>query len=289
MREQLAEVKRLFEDGLIDEAEYRAAKQAVFQAQITGKPAPEHKPATHTVLEVLEPGMEVGPEDRLYRLERFIGEGGMGAVWLALDLEGGKLAGTGQRIALKFLPADVVGNPQAEAKLAQEAERAKALGHPNIIRVWGWRRDPLLKLPFLEMEYLEGEDLNAVLAREGKPGLGYARAMELLTPVAEALKYAWDEHQIVHRDIKPGNIYVTKQGRVKLLDFGISAQARRTVSSVGPSSRTPGYAAPEAAGNHRLSPTLDAYSLAAVLYEPLAKLTAAKYPTVKLAYSEAIF
>jgi len=268
MREQLQELKRLFDDGLIDEADYRAAKQAILQSPGAGKSAPEHRPAA-TLVELLGPGMEVGPEDRLYRLERFLGEGGMGVVWLALDLEGGKLAGTDKRVALKFLPADVVGNLRDEQRLKQEAERAQQLGHPNIVRVWGWRRDPQLKLPFLEMEYLEGEDLNALLHREGDPGLTLERALELLTPVSEALRYAWEEHQLVHRDIKPGNVLVTKDGKVKLLDFGISAQARRTASSVGPSNRTPGYHAPEAAGRHAISPKLDAYSLGAVLYELL--------------------
>jgi len=268
LKNELLELKEAWEADLVNDDEYRKRRDRLLGGAAGADAEGSGKPAA-TLVELLGPGMEVGPEDRLYRLERFLGEGGMGVVWLALDLEGGKLAGTDKRVALKFLPADVVGNLRDEQRLKQEAERAQQLGHPNIVRVWGWRRDPQLKLPFLEMEYLEGEDLNALLHREGCPGLSYIRVMELMVPVAEALKYAWEEHQIVHRDIKPGNLYVTKQGRVKLLDFGIAAQARRTASSVGPASRTPGYHAPEAAGRHKIDPKLDAYSVAAVIYELL--------------------
>ncbi len=269
MREQLEKLKHLFDDGLINEEEYRTQKQALLSsASAVSNPIGRGHPQA-TVVEHLEVGMEVGPEDKRYRLERFLGQGGMGAVWLALDLEATTRKGQNVHLALKFLPSDVVGNPRDEARLAEEAEKARQLGHPNIVRVWGWQRDPLTRLPFLEMEYLEGEDLYTVLHREGHHGLPLERALQLLNPVAEALKYAWEHHQLVHRDIKPGNILVTKDGKVKLLDFGISAQARRTASSVGPSNRTPGYHAPEAAGRHSVSPQLDAYSLGAVLYELL--------------------
>ncbi len=269
MREQLEKLKHLFDDGLINEEDYRTQKQALLSsANVVTNPSGRGHPQA-TVVELLEVGMEVGPEGKRYRLERFLGQGGMGAVWLALDLEATTRKGQNVHLALKFLPSDVVGNPRDEARLAEEAEKARQLGHPNIVRVWGWQRDPLTRLPFLEMEYLEGEDLYAILHREGKPGLSFERVMELMTPVVDALKYAWEEHQLVHRDIKPGNILVTKEGKVKLLDFGISAQASRTASNVGPSSRTPGYHAPEAAGRHKVSPKLDVYSLGAVLFELL--------------------
>ncbi|MEF9930060.1 MAG: protein kinase, partial [Massilia sp.] len=83
----------------------------------------------------------------------------------------------------------------------------------------------------LIMEYLEGEDLDAVLAREGR--LPLARVLALLDPVAAALDYAWERHHLVHRDIKPGNVFVTTKGDVKLLDFGIAARARAS----GPASK----------------------------------------------------
>jgi formylglycine-generating enzyme required for sulfatase activity len=285
---KLKQLKDWLDQGLLDQAAYNAQVSAALSGFQAGGAASAGQSEGHggpargqrkTLLE-LSVGDEVGPADRRYRLERFVDQGGMGAVWKATDLAAVRHhAPSGRQapsVALKLLPADLQGSPRHKQMLVEEADNARMLGHPNIVRVHGWRECAVTGLPFIEMEYLEstataGGDLDTILQREGRPGLSYQRVIELLTPITQALDYAWKEHQLAHRDLKPGNVFVTADGKVKLLDFGIAARARSTASSLnlGPSPGSPGYRAPEAAANHSISPKLDVYSLAVLIYELL--------------------
>jgi formylglycine-generating enzyme required for sulfatase activity len=154
--------------------------------------------------------------------------------------------------------------------LVEEATQARRLAHEHIVRVYEWAQDPATASYFIIMECLEGEDLDSLLAREGPFTL--ERATDLLAPIADALQYAWDKHKLVHRDIKPGNVFVTTKAEVKLLDFGIAARARSSASSIGleapANSGTAGYRAPEA-GAHQREPAraLDVYAVAVMIYQ----------------------
>jgi formylglycine-generating enzyme required for sulfatase activity len=173
-------------------------------------------------------------------------------------------------VALKILPPQLTMSASHAKLLIEEATQARRLAHENIVRVYEWAQDPATASYFIIMECLEGEDLDSLLAREGPFTL--QRAVQLLEPIGGALQYAWDRHKLVHRDIKPGNVFVTKTGEIKLLDFGIAARARSSASSIGleaPSnSGTAGYRAPEA-GTHQGQPSraLDVYAVAVMIYQ----------------------
>jgi len=287
--DKIRELRALHEDGLLSRQEFDLRKNAILDAAYK----PGERPAEPDALpdapdsasasvsastarpgtEIgLMTGQEIGPQNRRYRLERLIAHGGMGQVWQATDLATHAELGHSAQVALKILPAHATSAASHAKLLIQEATRARRLAHEHIVRVYEWAQDPATSSFFLIMEYLEGEDLDAVLAREGR--LPLARVLSLLDPVAAALDYAWERHHLVHRDIKPGNVFVTKKGDVKLLDFGIAARARAS----GPVSRldapatsgTAGYRAPEAA-NEGLTPepTLDVYAVSVMIHQLL--------------------
>jgi serine/threonine protein kinase len=150
----------------------------------------------------------------------------------------------------------------------------RKLAHENIVRVYDWAQDPATSSYFIIMEYLDGQDLDSYLAAHGTCSL--QQVLGMLRPVAQALQYAWEKHGLVHRDLKPGNLLLTRQGEIKLLDFGISARLRSNTSPlILPSTRWPnagtaGYRAPEAGTHQRVfSPALDVYAVAVMMYQML--------------------
>ncbi|MDW8363692.1 MAG: serine/threonine-protein kinase, partial [Myxococcales bacterium] len=200
-----------------------------------------------------------------YRLVRLIGEGGMGSVWEAMHEV------TGKRLAIKRMSAQLLGHGEAVERFVREARAASAITHPNVVEIFdvGVHEGA----PFMVMELLQGESLADVLRRGVLDAIS---AVEVLTPVMLALAMA-HERGIVHRDMKPDNIYLARRGnRVvpKLLDFGISKslgqsqdhRLTRTGSVLG----TPYYMAPEqAAGRRDIDHRVDVYALGAILYEAL--------------------
>ncbi|HZF50458.1 MAG TPA: protein kinase, partial [Polyangiaceae bacterium] len=194
-----------------------------------------------------------------YLLERRAGAGGMGEVWKALDRE------TGQPLALKRLPAH---DPGDATRFAREAQILAGLSHPHVVRYVAHGADADGS-PFLAMEWLEGEDLAARLARSG---LSVEESVLLARCITDALAFA-HACGVVHRDLKPSNLFLPggRLDAVKVLDFGIARAARATrVTRTGMLIGTPGYMAPEQArGEPHVDARADVFSLGCVLFECL--------------------
>ena len=274
-RDKIRELRALHEDGLLSQQEFEVRKNAILDAEYAppGRISTPVTPPIHIKqgTEIgLMTGQEIGPQNRRYRLEHLVAQGGMGQVWQATDLATHAELGHSALVALKVLPPQLTQSASLAKLLVEEATQARRLAHEHIVRVYEWAQDPATSSYFIIMECLDGEDLDSLLAREGP--LSLQRTQELLAPIGEALRYAWDKHKLVHRDIKPGNVFVTKRGDIKLLDFGIAARARSSASSIGleapANSGTAGYRAPEA-GTHARQPgrSLDVYAVAVMIYQ----------------------
>ncbi|MFO1430731.1 MAG: protein kinase [Candidatus Competibacteraceae bacterium] len=127
-----------------------------------------------------------------------------------------------------------------------------------------------ISMHFVVMDYLEGHDLDRLLLEEGQPGLRWERTLELLRPMAEALDYA-HKRSLIHRDLKPGNVFITTAGELKLPDFGLAYQLRHSSHLLAAqdmdSGGTPEYMPPEAFVAGRPHPAQDIYALACMAYE----------------------
>jgi serine/threonine-protein kinase len=188
---------------------------------------------------------------RRYRLESVVATGGMGTVWAAEDL---------------LLGLAETGDPLAADRVRREARTAASLRHPNLACVYDYGHED--GLDFLVMELLDGESLAARL--DGLGALRPDQAAWIATEVAGALDAA-HRAGIVHRDVKPGNVVLTTDGEVKLLDFGIAAIAgERAAPGQGGLIGTAPYLAPECALGAPAEPASDVYALAVVVYEMLA-------------------
>jgi serine/threonine-protein kinase len=209
------------------------------------------------------PGAVVGP----YRLLRQIGEGGMGAVWLAERVDGLVL----RQVALK-LPHDSWRRAGLAERMAREREILASLDHPNIARLYDAGVTDGGQ-PWLALEYVEGRPIDAFLRVRPLPP---RERLALFLQVAEAVAHA-HAHLVVHRDLKPSNILVTPGGQVRLLDFGIAklleehGLTRETeLTQLAGRAFTPGYASPEQVAGGPIGVASDVYSLGVVLFEMLA-------------------
>ncbi|MEV0293457.1 protein kinase, partial [Nocardia sp. NPDC050710] len=193
-----------------------------------------------------------------YRLERLLGKGGMGQVWLAHDTDAER------RVALKLLPAELAADAGYRTRFEREAELAAALRDPHIVPIH--RHGEIDGRLFIEMEFIEGTELAARLAAGG-PMDAHA-AVEILGQIASALDTA-HRAGLVHRDVKPSNILVRPSGFAYLIDFGIARSAGQTaVTATGLAIGTWAYMAPERFSG-KSDARSDVYSLACVLYECL--------------------
>jgi serine/threonine-protein kinase len=226
---------------------------AQFLADRTARPQSDGAP---------QAGDSVGP----YRLVRLLGEGGMGSVWLA---ERSDML-VKRQVALK-LPHLAWRRARLAERLEREREILVALNHPNIARLYdaGISAD---RQPFLALEYVEGERIDAYCTRKT---LDVPARLRLFLQVARAVAHA-HANLIVHRDLKPTNILVTEAGEVKLLDFGIAklledGQVQETkLTQLAGRALTPDYAAPEQILGQPIGTAADVYSLGVVLFELLA-------------------
>jgi serine/threonine protein kinase/Tol biopolymer transport system component len=212
----------------------------------------------------LEPGRSLGP----YRILERIGAGGMGEVYRARDL------GLERDVAIKVLPDAVAADPERLARFEREAKALGALSHPNLLAIHGFARDG--DTFYAVTELLEGETLGERLSHGPLPP---RRAVEIAAQVAEGLAAA-HEKGIVHRDVKPDNLFVTADGRVKILDFGLAktdaraasvppGQATRTSTEAGIVLGTAGYMSPEQVKGQPVDARSDVFSLGVVLHEML--------------------
>lgn len=200
-----------------------------------------------------------------YKLERVLGRGGMGVVWLANDL---KLE---RPVAMKFLPSLIGLDPVAVKELKTETRRGLELSHPHIVRIYDFVDDE--DAAAISMEFVDGKTLSEVrLAKEG----GVFTTEEVskwLLGVCDALDYAHFQRKVVHRDLKPANIMITTKDAVaKVADFGIArslsdTMSRLSAANMGGASGTLPYMSPQQAMGERPLPTDDVYSLGATLYE----------------------
>jgi TolB-like protein/Tfp pilus assembly protein PilF/predicted Ser/Thr protein kinase len=196
-----------------------------------------------------------------YRIERELGEGGMGVVYLATDQQV-----PGERFAVKVMKEEL--HPDALELLREEVRKTRKLSHPNIVDVHSVNVDG--RRLYVLMEYLEGKSLDVLLDEEFGRGMSFSHAWPIIEDVAAALANAHD-HNVIHSDLKPANVFLTTSGRARLLDFGIARVSRGPVLKArsGLRALTPAYASCEMLEGKEADRRDDIYSFACVIYEML--------------------
>ena len=212
---------------------------------------------------------------RHFQLERMLGRGGMGAVYLGRD------TALDRPVAVKILPPELCGDAEYVERFVREARTAARINHPNVVQVYfaGFEDG----LAFMALELVPGGSL-ATLAKETR--LAPRQALELCRDAARGLQAA-HELGVVHRDIKPENILLTPQGQVKLADFGLArAETGSRITKSGSYVGTPHYSSPEQCNGEPVGAPSDIYSLGVVLYELLAGALPFEAPTPLALFSK---
>ncbi len=238
------------------------------QSRRSRKPIGERVPGRTAASPAPAPAhsLQIGQKIGRYRIVGKLGEGGMGEVFLARDIE------LRRDVALKVLPARIARDPAGLERFKREARALAAVDHPNIVTIHSVEEEE--NLTFLTMERVEGDSLDQVIPESG---LDSARLADIATSVADALAFAHAKG-ITHRDLKPANIMVGKDGRVKILDFGL-AKLRpelsagptqlptQTLTEMGIAMGTIPYMSPEQVEGKEVDHRSDIFSLGIVLYE----------------------
>ncbi len=207
-------------------------------------------------------------------LEQLIGKGGMGVIFKTLDRRKQEARDRAPYVAMKVLGESFKNHPDALISLQREAKKAQLLAHPNIVTVYDFDRDG--ECVYMTMEWLDGEPLDQLLRRKRSDGIPPEQAFSLIDGMGQGLAYA-HKRDIVHSDFKPGNVFVTRSGEAKILDFGIARAAARpkqaadaTVFDPGKlGALTPAYASCEMLERADPDPRDDIFALACVAYELL--------------------
>ena len=200
-----------------------------------------------------------------YELGDILGFGGMSEVHLARDLR------LQRNVAVKVLRADLARDPSFYLRFRREAQNAAALNHPAIVAVHdtGEAETPSGPLPYIVMEYVEGITLRDIVRTDGP--MEPKRAIEVIADACQALNFS-HQHGIIHRDVKPANIMISKAGAVKVMDFGIAralADSGNRLTQTSAVIGTAQYLSPEQARGESVDARSDVYSLGCVLYELL--------------------
>jgi serine/threonine-protein kinase len=204
-----------------------------------------------------------------YQILAPLGAGGMGEVYVARD------PSLGRKVAIKLLPVRLSGDKDTLARFTREARSASALNHPNIVTIYEVGMDQGSGSPYIVMEYIDGRDLRGLLSNGPLPN---RKTLDIAAQIADGLAAA-HEQGIVHRDLKPENVMVTKDGYVKVLDFGLAkiirpagedddtAQLDMPGTNPGTILGTVGYMSPEQATGKPLDFRSDQFAFGAILYE----------------------
>lgn len=194
-----------------------------------------------------------------YQVQSLLGRGGMGAVYLAMDplLK--------RQVVIKVVHEKGASYDHALERFQREAEISAKLNHPNVITIHDVGTDTAMG-PFIAMEYVKGQSLAAMIRSQGPPPV--EQVLRIIAQASRALHAAAGEG-IVHRDVKPENILVTPEGRVKLTDFGIAKLGDSKLTTVGGVVGTPSYMAPELLRDAIATPVTDCYALAVTAFEAI--------------------
>src|SRR4029077_16503087 len=190
---------------------------------------------------------------------KLIGRGGMGAVYKARDTELDRV------VALKLIRPELAKNPEVLRRFKQELILARQVTHKNVIRIFDLGQSEGTR--FITMDFVEGQDLRALLLEQGK--FPPDKAARLMLQICRALEAAHAEG-VIHRDLKPQNIMVSSEGRVYVMDFGIARSAYLPgMTQTGALVGTPEYMSPEQARGEKLTERSDIFSLGVIFYELL--------------------
>ncbi|HXA56946.1 MAG TPA: protein kinase [Candidatus Acidoferrum sp.] len=194
-----------------------------------------------------------------YEIVAELGQGAMGVVYKARDPLIGRM------VALKTITSGLSGKPELLERFYQEARSAGALQHPNIVTIFELGKEG--DTPYIAMEFLEGDSLEKIVARQDQ--LPLSKKIGFMSQICSALDYA-HKHGVIHRDIKPGNIMLTKDGTVKVVDFGIARLVDTSKTQTGLMIGTPAYMSPQLLRGERADAQADIWALGVMLYEMIA-------------------
>jgi serine/threonine protein kinase len=260
--------KAFLDAACAGDEELRQEAESLLQFETRGERFIE-EPAVEVAAKMLaheKPGSLLGQQLDSYQTLSLLGAGGMGVVYKARDTR------LNRSVAIKVLPRDQVSDPERKRRFIREARAASALNHPNIITIYDIGSEG--GIDFIVMEYVAGKTLDQRIPRKG---MRLSEALKLAVQMADALAKAHSAG-IVHRDLKPGNVMVSEDGLVKVLDFGLAklteaesgerpTRSLESLTETGMIVGTVSYMSPEQAEGKKVDVRSDIFSFGAVLYE----------------------